>query len=127
MKVESVEEPDLGDDEVLVRMEAIGVNPVETYIRSGSYARVPPLPYTPGSDGAGVVEKAGPSSPWKEGDRVYLCGSLSGSYAEKSVCSSSQLQSLPAGISFEQGAAVYVPYATAYTALFHSARYVTAT
>ena len=61
MKVESVKEPALGDDEVLVRMEAIGVNPVETYIRSGNYARVPPLPYTPEGDGAGVVEKAGPS------------------------------------------------------------------
>ncbi|HUS83192.1 MAG TPA: NADPH:quinone reductase, partial [Dehalococcoidia bacterium] len=48
--------PDLRpvDDEILVRIHAAGVNPVETYIRSGAYGRLPALPYTPGQDAAGV-------------------------------------------------------------------------
>ena len=45
--------------EVLVRLRAAGVNPVDTYVRSGQYAALPPLPYTPGGDGAGVVEALG--------------------------------------------------------------------
>ncbi|MGC2576562.1 MAG: alcohol dehydrogenase catalytic domain-containing protein, partial [Terrimicrobiaceae bacterium] len=56
-----VELPDLkaSDGEILVRIHAAGVNPVETYIRAGAYARKPRLPYTPGSDGAGVVAAVG--------------------------------------------------------------------
>ena len=49
-----------GEGEVLVRLRAAGVNPVDTYMRSGQYSALPPLPYTPGSDGAGVVEAVGP-------------------------------------------------------------------
>lgn len=45
--------------QVLIRVHACGVNPVETYIRAGTYARRPPLPYTPGTDAAGVVESVG--------------------------------------------------------------------
>ena len=45
---------------ILVRVKTAGVNPVETYIRSGTYARLPSLPYIPGGDGAGVVDKVGP-------------------------------------------------------------------
>lgn len=45
--------------QVLVNIKAAGVNPVDTYIRSGTYARKPTLPYTPGSDGAGVVHTVG--------------------------------------------------------------------
>ena len=48
-----------GAGEVLVRLHAAGVNPVDAYMRSGQYAALPPLPYTPGSDGAGVVEAVG--------------------------------------------------------------------
>ena len=43
------------DDQVLIKIEAAGVNPVDTYIHSGTYARSPKLPYTPGSDGAGTI------------------------------------------------------------------------
>jgi NADPH:quinone reductase len=56
LRLEEVPKPQPGAGQVLVRMHAIGVNPVETYIRAGTYARLPVLPYTPGNDGAGVVE-----------------------------------------------------------------------
>ena len=48
-----------GAGEILVRIHAAGVNPVDTYIRAGTYAVKPPLPYTPGLDGAGVIEQIG--------------------------------------------------------------------
>jgi len=122
LQVSQVDIPTLKDDQVLVSIKAVGVNPVDTYIRSGTYARKPDLPYTPGADGAGVVEQVGPESSWKVGDRVFLAGSVSGTYAEKSVCQSSQLHALPENVSFDQGAAIFVPYATAYSSLFHVAR-----
>jgi NADPH2:quinone reductase len=112
--------PDAG--EVLVRMHAIGVNPVETYIRAGTYARLPALPYTPGNDGAGVVEQIADSvTEFKPGDRVYTSGSLSGTYAEFALCNAKQVHPLPENVSFAQGAAMGTPYATAYRGLFQRA------
>jgi NADPH2:quinone reductase len=103
-------------------VRAIGVNPVETYIRSGTYARLPELPYTPGNDGAGVVEQVGPDvSEFKAGDRVYTAGSLSGTYAEFALCKKEQVHPLPANVSFAQGAAIGTPYATAYRGLLQRA------
>lgn len=99
--------------QVLVRLHAVGVNPVDTYIRSGAYAALPALPFTPGTDAAGVTP---------EGQRVYLSGSLTGTYAEYAVCEPRHLHPLPAEISFAQGAALNIPYATAYRALFEKAR-----
>jgi NADPH2:quinone reductase len=108
--------------QVVVRIRAAGVNPVDTYIRSGNYARKPSLPYTPGTDGAGTVESAGPGAArFAVGDRVYLAGSLSGTYAEQALCEERLVYPLPANASFAQGAAMHVPYATAYRALFHRA------
>lgn len=118
MQLEEV--PDLvpGPGQVVVRVHAIGVNPVDTYIRSGSYAKRPVLPYTPGLDAAGTVEALGENvGHLKRGDRVYVAGSLSGTYAEQVLCEQSQIHSLPEKISFSQGAALGVPYATAYYAL----------
>ena len=109
-------------DEVVVELRAIGINPVDTYIRSGTYGERS-LPYTPGSDGAGVIRFVGREvSRWREGDRVYLTGSQTGTYAQQARCRSEQLQPLPADISFGEGAALYVPYSTAYRALFQRAR-----
>jgi NADPH2:quinone reductase len=59
MKLEEVPNPVPGPGQVVVKIGAIGVNPVETYIRSGAYARKPALPFTPGGDGAGVIESVG--------------------------------------------------------------------
>jgi len=108
--------------QVVVRIKAAGVNPVETYIRAGAYARKPELPFTPGSDGAGVVLESGQGvKKFKSGDRVYTHGSLSGTYADKALCLESQLSPLPDNISFSQGAALGIPYGTAYRALFQKA------
>jgi len=112
-------DPRPGPGQAVVRLRAIGVNPVDTYIRSGIYARSPALPYTPGSDGAGEVEEIGEGvSEIARGDRVFISGSLTGSYAELAVCAASDAHPLPAGATFRQGAALGTPYATAYRALF---------
>jgi len=122
LRLEEVPTPQPGPGEVLVRMHAIGVNPVETYIRAGKYARLPALPYTPGNDGAGVVEQIGDSvTRFKPGDRVYTAGSISGTYAEFALCKTEQVHQLPANASFAQGAAMGTPYATAYRGLFQRA------
>ncbi len=122
MRLEEVADPQPGAGQVLVRVKAAGVNPVDTYIRSGIYANRPPLPYTPGSDAAGVVEAVGEGvTAFAPGDRVYTSGTLSGAYAELALCSEAQLHTLPERVSFEQGAGVNVPYATAYRSLFYRA------
>jgi NADPH2:quinone reductase len=119
--------PDPGPDQVRVRVHAAGVNPVEAYVRTGTYARKPALPYTPGSDGAGVIEAVGADVVGlTTGDRVYVCGlapkPCTGTYAEAVVVHASAVHPLPASVSFGQGAAVGVPYSTAWRALFHKAR-----
>ena len=95
LRLEEVPTPRPGPGQVLVRIHAIGVNPVETYIRAGTYARQPALPYTPGNDCAGVVEQVGPDvNEFKPGDRVYTAGSISGTYAEFALCKTEQVHPL---------------------------------
>ncbi|MEZ4601466.1 MAG: NADPH:quinone reductase [Syntrophotaleaceae bacterium] len=119
LKLEEVPTPAPQEKEVLVRIEAIGINPVDTYIRSGNYPLAGDLPYTPGFDAAGVIEAVGPGVGHREvGERVYVAGSLSGTYAEFALCREEQVHPLPEKISFSQGAALGVPYATAWYALF---------
>lgn len=101
------------DDEVLVRIQAVGVNPVETYVRSGAYRRLPPLPYTPGSDAAGVDVRSGA--------RIFVTESLSGTYAEFALCRPEHVHPLPNRLSYAQGAALGTPYTTAFRALFQRA------
>lgn len=123
MRLEDVPDPKPGPGQVVVRIHAAGVNPADTYIRAGTYARKPTLPYTPGMDGAGVVEAVGAGvSRVKVGDRVYTAGTLSGTYAERALCTESQVHPLAKQVSYAQGAAIHVPYATAYRALFQLAR-----
>ena len=114
-------DPAVTPGRVLVRIHAAGVNPVEAYIRSGSYARMPPLPWVPGFDGAGVVEAVGSSvSRFKPGDCVYVAtlGSWNGTYAERTLCDVEHVHPLPPNVSFPQGAAIGVPVVTAHRALF---------
>lgn len=122
LKLETL--PDLipSAGQVLVRVHAVGINPVDTYIRAGTYAVKPPLPYTPGFDGSGVVEALGAGvDDLKVGARVYFGGSITGTYAEQTVCEPAALYPLPEAISFAAGAATAVPYGTAYRALYHRA------
>jgi NADPH2:quinone reductase len=119
MKVAQRELAGLGDGEVLVLVKAVGVNPVDTYIRAGTYPRLPELPYTPGGNVAGTIEACGPGvTNYKVGDRVYSASTLSGAYAEKTICSADDVFSLPSSLSFAQGTALGVPAATAWRGLF---------
>src|SRR4051794_14989805 len=116
MKLESVPDPVAGSGQVVVRVRAAGVNPVDAYVRTGTYAMKPRLPYTPGADAAGDVESVGADvTGWKAGDRVYVAAAGgSGTYAEKVLCTAAQVHPLPARNSYAQGASLGVPYATAY-------------
>jgi NADPH2:quinone reductase len=110
-----------GKGELVVKTAAIGVNPVDTYLRSGLQYKLQ-LPFTPGMDCAGVVLENGPGARrFNKGDRVYTSGSLSGAYAQEVLCSEYQVHPLPKAVSFQEGAALGVPYATAYQALFAKA------
>lgn len=123
MTVDDIPIPLQGPDELLVRIRAAGVNPVDGYIRAGLAAR-PSLPYTPGTDGAGEVAAVGATrtgAPVREGDRVYVTGSTTGTYAEYALCRRQDVRALPRTCSHAQGAAVGVPYATASRALFQKA------
>ena len=123
LKLEEVPTPQPGPNQVLVRNHAVGVNPVDTYLRTNTDNRGPKLPYTPGSDAAGVVEAVGPGvTGVKAGDRVYVGGTSTGAYAELSLCEQTQVHPLAGNVTFAQGAAMNVPYATAYHALINRAR-----
>jgi NADPH2:quinone reductase len=120
LRLEELPDPQPAPDQIVVRIKAAGVNPVETYVRAGKYARLPQLPYTPGSDAGGVVEAVGAEvTGVKAGDRVYLYGSLTGTYAELALCTRNQVYPLPANATYGQGAAIGVPAATAWRAVFH--------
>ena len=120
LKLEEVPTPPPGANQVLVRVHAAGINPVDTYLRSNTDNRGPKLPYTPGADAGGVVEAVGSGvAGFKAGDRVYVGGTATGSYAELCLCELAQVHPLPENVSCAQGAAMNVPYATAYHALFN--------
>jgi NADPH:quinone reductase len=155
LRLKSIPIPTLKPDQVLIRVHAAGVNPVETYMRAGNYARLPSLPWIPGNDGAGVVvaiynssEKMSstsssattpapttPTTPTASlpsllphpqqssaahinvGARVWLSGSVTGTYAQYCVCTTAQVHPLPDNVDLAQGAAIGVAYRTAYRAL----------
>ena len=122
MRIEEAPDPRPGPGEVLVKVHAVGINPVETYIRSGTYTPRPQLPYTPGTDAAGTVEAIGEGvRDIEPGDRVYSAGTVTGAYADKVLCGRFQVHRLPQGVPFAKGAAVGVPYSAAYRALFQRA------
>lgn len=123
LKLEEVPDPEAKAGQVRVRIHAVGVNPYDTYMRAGGYAIKPDLPYTPGADAAGVIDQVGSDvAGWTVGDRVYISGTsigkAHGAYAALAVCEPAQVHRLPARISFAQGAGLFVPYVTAWRALF---------
>jgi NADPH2:quinone reductase len=123
LRLEDVTEPRPSAGQVVVRVRAVGVNPVDTYIRGGAHAVRPALPYTPGLDAAGEVEEVGEGvARLAAGQRVYVAGSVTGTYAGLALCEESQCHPLPDRVSFAQGAGVHTPYMTAYRALFQRAQ-----
>jgi NADPH:quinone reductase len=127
LKIENVPDPSPGPGQVLVRVHAAGVNPFDTYMRTGTYATRPSLPYTPGADGAGVVEAIGDAVTGPHvGARVFFGGTAThkayGAYAQKVLCEPQQLHALPERLSFSQGAGIGVPYVTAWRALHDRGR-----
>lgn len=122
LQLETVPDPTPGPGQIRVRLHAIGVNPYDTYMRSGGYAINPPLPYTPGADGAGVIDAVGAGvTGWASGARVYIGGTAThpayGAYAPLVLCTPEQVHPLPAPVDFAQGAGVHVPCITAWRAL----------
>jgi NADPH2:quinone reductase len=125
LRLEETPSPTPGTGQVVVKTAAVGVNPVDTYIRSGIYKSDLKLPYTPGLDAAGTITAVGPDVHHRKvGERVYVSRSMSGTYAEEILCKETQTHPLPEGISFAQGAAIGVPYGAAYRALFQRAHAV---
>lgn len=118
---EDVEKPTPAPDQVLVRIEAASVNPIDTYLREGAVPPATGLPHTGGSDMAGVVETVGDDvTEFEAGDRVFATGlgiSSPGTYAEYTVAPANMLASLPATVSFREGAAAAMAFATAWRAL----------
>jgi NADPH2:quinone reductase len=113
--------PDLfvDDNQVLISVKAAGVNPVDTYIVAGANNYTTTFPHTPGIDAAGVILSVGSKvSGFKVGQRVYCAGTLTGASAEQALVSPAQIFPLPEALSFEQGACLGTPYATAWRALF---------
>ncbi len=118
LKLEEIADPVAAAGQVVVKVEAIGVNPVDTYIRAGKYGPRQ-FPYTPGTDAAGVVESLGPGvKNLCTNQRVYVYGTLTGAYAQKLLCTATQAHALADRLSAAEGAAIGVPYGTAYRAMF---------
>ncbi|MFM7322188.1 MAG: NADPH:quinone reductase [Armatimonadota bacterium] len=117
LALESVDDPIPGAGEVRIRVHAIGVNPVETYVRNGAYGPRA-FPFTPGTDCAGVVDAVGDGvETFRIGDRVYTSGTITGAYAEAAVATVAHVHRLPDPLDFAEGAAIGIPYATAWRAL----------
>lgn len=112
--------PSVGPNDVLICVKAVGVNPVDTYIRSGLYARTPSLPYTPGLECAGVIVSVGSSvddNLFEKGQRVYATKTNNGSYTEFTTVPKQYVYPLSNELTFSQGAAIPTAYLTAYRAL----------
>lgn len=104
--------PEAGPGAARVKLEAIGLNYIDTYHRTGLYPAT--LPMIPGMEGAGIVDAVGPDvTTVKPGDRVAYCMVL-GAYAEYATVPADKLVPLPEQISFEQAAAVLLQGMTAH-------------
>ncbi len=110
---EEVPVRDAGPGEVLIRQTAVGLNYIDVYFRKGLYP-APGFPFTPGMEGAGVVEAVGAGvSDLSPGDRVAYAGAPIGSYAESRVMPADRLVKLPAAIDDRTAAAMMLKGMTA--------------
>lgn len=123
LQLEDVADPVPGPGELVIDIRAAGINPADTYMRNGTYAIVPDLPYIPGGDAGGTVSAIGANvEGFAVGDAVFVGTALSfdltGCYAEKVKRKASEVFPLPTGVSFAAAAAFGVSYTTAHYALF---------
>jgi len=127
LKYEDVPRPDPKDDQILVRVIAAGVNPVDGMIRSGMFAKYEKavFPMIPGADIAGVVEKVGSKvTKFKPGDPVFAYVTLknSGGYAEYALMTEHEAAPKPNSLTYVEAAAVPVVALTAWQALIDTAK-----
>ena len=118
---EDVPRPVPGDGEVLLRVKAAGVGPWDAWIRSGRSVLPQPLPLTPGSDVAGIVEALGPgAAEFTMGDAVFGATNdrFTGGYAEYAVASATKLAKMPRRLGFTEAASVPVVACTAWQMVF---------
>ena len=123
LQLDDVADPEPGPGEIVIDVRAAGVNPADTYMRTGVYAIVPELPYTPGGDAAGIVSAVGEGvTEYSVGDRVFagtgMGFNMTGCYAEKVVRPATDVLPLPENVEYSAAAALGIPYATAHYALF---------
>ncbi len=121
-----VPDPRVGSDQILLRVEASSVNPIDTYVRGGVIAMDLPTPYFPGCDAAGVVEAIGADvKRFAVGDRVWTTNQglfgCQGTFAEKIAVDEKWVYALPDGVSFEDAAACALVGVTAHLGLFREA------
>src|SRR5438045_2930031 len=127
LKYEDVPRPEPKDNEILVRVIAAGVNPVDGMIRSGMFAKheKAAFPMVPGADIAGIVEKTGSKvTKFKPGDPVYAYLSLKngGGYAEYTIATETELSPKPKSLTFVEAAGVPLAALTAWQALIDAAK-----
>ncbi len=114
--------PDPGPGQVHLEVAATGVNFADLLMRSGLYATVPPMPYSPGFEAVGIIRRVGPDAgPWSAGDRAVALIRYGG-YARDLIVPVANLFRCPETLSFAEAAAVPVAFLTAWVALFESAR-----
>ncbi|GAA5265180.1 MAG: quinone oxidoreductase family protein [Acidiphilium sp.] len=110
---ENVPTPEPGPGEVLLHHEAVGLNYIDVYFRTGLY-KIPQLPATIGLEGAGVVRAVGPNvTDLAVGDRVAYAGGPLGAYATERVIAADRVVKLPDAIDFQTGAAMMLQGMTA--------------
>jgi NADPH2:quinone reductase len=122
LQIAEIEEPKPASDEVLIDVHATSVSFMDQLLVSGGYQMRPPTPFVPGTEGAGTVIAVGDKvRGFRPGDRV-VCGTWTGSFAERVVAKEWKCVRLPATVDFETAAAVLHNYGTAYYALVQGAR-----
>lgn len=123
LRLEEAPDPELREGHVVIRVKATGINPADLVRMSGKYPQPLPLPYIPGTDVAGEVEAIGAGvGHVRVGERVFGRSLNGGGYAEKACLPTNEMFPLPESLSFAEGAAIPVPFYTAYVALHHKAQ-----
>jgi NADPH2:quinone reductase len=120
LELKDLPTPSPAAGQALIRIEASGVNFIDTYYREGRYPS--PLPFIPGQEAAGTVEALGPEipgqpNPFKVGDRVAWC-SVPGTYAEYALAPTARLVRVPVGVTSQQAAASLLQGMTAHYLAF---------